>query len=67
MKMHKLEVYVVDFENVGVDDCISEIEQSRYLNYMVLDAKTADIGEWDDDHKFNTRDTPLEEYRKVFD
>ena len=66
MKFHKLEVYVVDFENSGIGDIIAEIEQNRYFCMNVQAHETTDIGEWSDDHELNNCNTPVERFREYF-
>ena len=65
--MHKLEVYVIDFENSGLDDVRVSLEQNRYFSVNVMSADTADIGEWDDDHVLNKTSTGIETYRSYFE
>lgn len=65
--MHKLEVYVIDFENYGTDNYITEL---RSLDcggsFLVKSSDTADIGEWHDDHECNKGSTPIEKFRSYF-
>ena len=69
MKAYKLEILIVDFDGVGVD--IPEmIENAKYPNHCisphVMSVKEADIGEWDDEHPLNKRDTMKEYYKEIF-
>jgi len=61
MKAHKFTVLVIDHENYGVDEFITLIEQNRYMNAQVVDSLSTDIGEWNDDHPLNDRNTMLQE------
>ena len=66
MKLHKLEVYVYDFEDYGVDNIIRSLEDARNWVLTVKDSQTADIGEWTDDHILNKQGTPIEVFRSYF-
>jgi len=69
MKAYKLEILVVDFDEVGAS--IPEmIENANYPNHCisphVMSVKEADIGKWDDEHPLNKRDTMKEYYKEIF-
>ena len=68
MKMYKFEVYVIDYDDNGAEELIKDID-SEYTAYniKVMDYKTADIGEWTDDHILNFYTTPVEVYREYFE
>lgn len=70
MKAYKIELLVIDFENVG-SDIPRMIEDQKYPNYCisptVMAVQEADIGEWKDDHPLNKRDTRKEYYNLVFE
>jgi hypothetical protein len=66
MKVHKITLYVIDFDDVGVDAVKEELKNTEYANHCInplsLSSHTRDIGEWSDDHPLNfftTRDTEL--------
>ena len=65
MKAHKFTVLVVDHENYGVDEFVTMIEQIRGMSAEVIDALSADIGEWSDDHPLNDRNTMLQEMARL--
>ncbi len=65
--MHKLEVYVIDFENYGIKDLIIELEQLDIGLIIVKDSTTTDIGEWSDDHELNKKITSLNKFREYFE
>lgn len=71
MKAYKLEILVIDHDNIGEDAIISEIENARYSNHCINpDVKRViekDIGEWHDDHPFNKRATSQLEYVRLFE
>ena len=71
MKAYRLEILVVDHDDVG--DRIKEIiEDQKYPNHcinpMVMDIQSVEIGEWDDDHPLNTPEdgTQENEFRRLF-
>jgi len=65
MEMHRFEVYVFDFENMGVDACAQEVERSKYTFITVKQPETADIGDWDDSHELN-QGASIERFRSYF-
>lgn len=66
MKMHKLEVYVIDFDDIGIDDIVAELEDISMGMVQVKSGATTDIGKWHDDHELNQYTTPVEVFRKYF-
>ncbi len=66
MKVHKLEVMVLDFEDVGVDDISVMIRNLKYVTACVMSSKSVDIGEWDDGHPLNKHATQEAEYKRLF-
>lgn len=69
MKAYRLEVLVIDFDNVG-DDIPNIIENTKYPNWCIspsiIQVESRDIGEWSDDHPLNKKDTVRAEYEKLF-
>lgn len=68
MKAYKIELLVIDFENVGKMQCIEYLSEQKYLDVQIVDTQSADIGEWNDDHPLNSGDhkTWSREYNKLF-
>jgi hypothetical protein len=66
MKLHKLEVYVIDFDGSGVNDIKTELQNTDFFHVVVKDSETADIGEWSDDHELNFGNASAETFRKYF-
>lgn len=66
VKLLKFEVCVIDFEDVGADDMRYHFDNMRYVNTVVIDCSTAEIGEWSDDHELNQQSATPEQYRKYF-
>jgi hypothetical protein len=56
-KAYKLTVLIVDHDNIGIRDAISELENARYPNRCIMPivahAESTDLGEWHDDHAAN--------------
>lgn len=54
-------VLIIDHDNLGADEARMELEAANYPNDCiyphVLDCITKDIGDWDDDHPLNQRET----------
>ena len=61
---------VLDFDGLGVDGVINELENARFANDCispkVMSAKERDIGEWDDEHPLNQRDYCAAEMKRLF-
>ena len=70
MKAYKLEILVIDHENVGESEIVDIIENTHYPNYCIVpqvkDVKVAEIGEWHDDHPLNKNDSSISEYKRLF-
>jgi len=70
MKVYKVEVLVIDFEDIGADGVKAEIENANYGNDCIRpEVKTCeerDVGEWSDSHPLNRRNTKDAEYRRLF-
>lgn len=70
MKAHKVELLILDFDEVGVEMIKELMENVKYPNRCiqpdVKDIKTVDIGEWSDDHLLNKKATAQSEYQRIF-
>jgi hypothetical protein len=69
MKVFKLEVVIIDEDVETIDDAISIIDETRYLNHVdvhVLNCREVDIGEWEDDNPLNYEDTFKVEVDRLF-
>ena len=66
MKMYKVELYILDFEDSGAQDYVATIAQELNTITKVGEIKTADIGEFNDDHELNFIKTDIETFRKYF-
>ncbi len=65
MKAYKLEVLVIDHENMGMDEIIREIENAKYSCPQVKGVYTVDIGQWEDDHPLNKGATCQQTYLEL--
>jgi len=70
MNAYRVEILVIDFDQCGPEEIKSVITNARYPNRcispQVMGIDERDIGEWDDDHPMNKRDTAAQHYRKIF-
>lgn len=66
MKVHKIELVVVDFDGYGVDEIQAILESGRY-SYIVKKtaSETIDV-EWDDRHVLNQLNCTTEEALSFF-
>lgn len=70
MKAYKVELLIIDFDQLGVDGVRQEIENANYANdcinphVMLMEAR--DIGEWSDDHPLNNIEKSDEAYKELF-
>lgn len=71
MKAYKLEILVIDFDDIGADGAAQEIESACYGNHcispVVMSVVSRDIGEWNDEHPLNNFETRRAEYVRLFD
>jgi hypothetical protein len=66
MKAYKVELLIIDMENVGESEIVELLESTKYIYPQIKDVKSVDIGEWSDNHPLNKQDTCKEEYKKLF-
>ncbi len=70
MKVHRLEIMVVDFDELGANEVVAELEGTRFANDCihprVKSIETRDIGEWHDDHPLNSGATSKAEFKRLF-
>jgi hypothetical protein len=70
MQVHKIVLTVIDFDGLGQQGVINELENARYPNRCIAPkvraADTRDCGEWSDDHPLNKRDTADAEMARLF-
>ena len=70
MKTHKVELLIIDFDDVGDEEIQSLLEETRYSNRCIFPKvkkiTTVDIGEWHDKYLLNLKNTKDEEYERLF-
>ena len=70
MKAYKIDLLVIDHDDVGAENIRDIITNESYPNRCisprVMMIETKDIGEWTDEHPLNKRDTSFLEYLKLF-
>lgn len=70
MKAYEVTVKIIDLDEIGPDEIKAELENARYGNRCispeVLSIRSADIGEWGDDHPLNRRATAEAEWARLF-
>ena len=70
MKVSKIELYVIDFDQLGVDEIVNTIQNASYPNDCiwphVIGSSEVDIGEWRDDHPLNVAKTAKQEIERLF-
>ena len=63
MKAYKVELLVLDHENIGVCE-ESFMQDFEYFSPLVMSIQSKEIDEWDDDHPLNSGD--MEFYNNFF-
>lgn len=70
MKVHRITLTVIDFDELGADGVREVIENASYPNRCVSPSvttvETRDIGPWSDDHPLNNRSTAAAEMARLF-
>lgn len=70
MKVHRVTLYIVDFDELGAIGVRETLENQNFPNHCispnVLSVETADCGDWDDDHPLNKISTASAEVDKLF-
>ncbi len=66
MKVYRMEILVYGFDGVTAAAAREEITNMRHANARVMSIQEADIGEWDDAHPLNRRETLETEFRRLF-
>ena len=70
MNLYKIEVMVLDLDQIGEQGIKDVIENTRYSNHCispkVKKIEVRDIGEWHDEHPINQSDKADAEYQRLF-
>lgn len=68
-KVYKIELLVIDFDDLGEEAVKDEIENTRYANHCISPTvqkiETREV-DWSDDHPLNDVNKSDEEYKKLF-
>lgn len=61
MEIHRIVLYVIDFDGLGAEAVREELENTRFANDCIspdiAEIQTRDLGKWSDDHPLNKSDT----------
>lgn len=70
MKAYKIELIIIDFDEIGEQEIKDVLENARYPNHcispLVKNIESRDIGEWHDDHLLNIDSESDAEYSRLF-
>lgn len=70
MKAYKLEILIIDHDELGMEGIKGEIENTNYANDCispyVMNMVEKDKGEWSDEHPLNLCHTWKKEYQELF-
>jgi hypothetical protein len=70
MKAYKVELLIIDFDELGKEQIVEELVNANFPNDCItINVKNIvekDIGEWHDDHPLNIRIYADAEYQKIF-
>lgn len=70
MKAYKVEILIIDHDNLGADGVREALEETRYPNRCIMpkvqSIEGRDIGEWTDEHPLNRRSTAAAAYKELF-
>jgi hypothetical protein len=67
MNAHKVELLILDGENISREDVVYFLENVKYLWPKVLSIKTKEIEDWNDDHPLNKGENLHEGIEELFD
>jgi hypothetical protein len=66
MKVYKIELMVIDFENLGIKEIKDMLENVEYISPTVISTDDRDIGKCRDDHPLNLKDKSIETFKELF-
>lgn len=70
MQVHKITIFIEDFDALGAEEIRNGIEAQNYpnrcINPEVLSCETKEIGTWEDDHPLNKKGTRKAEIERIF-
>jgi hypothetical protein len=68
-KVYKIELFIVDGDNIGEDEVRLTIEHTHYPNHSIDPTVVSIVSrevEWGDDHPLNKESTFLQAYKELF-
>ncbi len=65
MKVHKIVLLVIDFEQSSEEDIRTMLERCKHVDPTVMSFESAEIGEWHDDHPLNGEQQEAE-FKRLF-
>lgn len=69
VKVHRVEILIVDHDNLGAEGVKAAIESTHYPNRCiapkVMKTETRAV-QWSDEHPLNSRDTQREAFERLF-
>lgn len=70
MKVYKIEVMVIDLDEIGEEEIKDVIEHTKYPNRCihpeVIQIESRDVGKWTDDHLLNHVSKSAAEFKRLF-
>lgn len=70
MKVYKITLMFIDFDDLGPDGAQDVLENARLPNHIdpgsVMEIEERDIGEWHDDHPLNFTDKRAGAFHDLF-
>lgn len=71
LNVYKVELMVMDFDNIGRDEVIELLENTRYPNRCisptVAHVEQRVVDNWTDNHPLNNTSSHISEFHKLFD
>lgn len=70
MRAYKVELLIIDFDEIGEEGIRYQIQNTRYSNDcispQIKSIQSKDIGEFHDNHPLNLKSTCDDEYKQLF-
>lgn len=71
MRVYKVELMILDFDEIGGEEIRDVIENQRYPNHCispnVMHIESRELGEWDDEHPLNNTKKMQGEFYRLFE
>jgi hypothetical protein len=65
VKVIRIELYIIDHDNIGAEGSVSEIVSSKYLHPIIGEIKEKEV-DWVDDNPLNYKKTSVLAARELF-